>query len=35
MDRNLHVVHPERFREMNEKVENLSNVLKSKDNVID
>lgn len=35
MDRNLHVVHPERFREMNEKVENLSNVLKAKDNVID
>lgn len=35
MDRNLHIVHPERFLEMNEKVENLANVLKTKDNAID
>ena len=35
MDRNLQVVHPEKFREMNEKVENLQNIIKSKDNVVD
>ena len=35
MDRNLHVVHPEKYRELTEKADNLSNVLKSKDDVID
>jgi hypothetical protein len=35
MDRNLHDVHPERYRDLNEKVENLNQTLKSKDNVID
>lgn len=35
MDRNLHESNPERFREMHDKVDNLSNVLKSKDNVIE
>jgi hypothetical protein len=35
MDKNLHIVHPERFLEKNEKVESLSNQIKSKDTVID
>ena len=35
MDRNLHVVHPEKYRELTEKADNLSNALKSKDDVID
>jgi hypothetical protein len=35
LERNLTAVIPERVREMNDKMDNLSNVLKSKDGVID
>lgn len=35
LERNLNYAIPEKFREMNEKVENLNNVLRAKDGVID
>jgi hypothetical protein len=35
MERNLNQVQPERVKEINDKLENLNNILKAKDNVID
>ena len=35
MEKNLIEVQPERLKEINEEIENLNNVLKAKDNVIE
>jgi hypothetical protein len=35
MERNLHELHPEKFKELNGKLDSLSSTLKAKDNIID
>jgi hypothetical protein len=35
LEKNANLVQPERIREVNDKLDNLSNVLRAKDGVID
>ena len=35
MERNLKEIHPEKFRELNLKLDQLNSTLKTKDNIID
>lgn len=35
MERNLKEIHPEKFRELNLKLDQLNGTLKAKDNIID
>lgn len=35
MERNVNYIYPERIRDINDKIDNLNNVLKGKDQVID
>ncbi len=35
MEKNLKELHPERFKELSGKLENMNNTLKTKDNIID